>query len=71
MLEGLRDKVAVACEPAREGGADVDGLRGGGGGGGESDGAFVDGNVLLGRGCDAYLGTLVSMLTGKPLGGSW
>jgi hypothetical protein len=56
LLEGLGDKITVAGEPAREGRADVDRLRGGGGVGGEGDGAFVNGDVLFGGGCYAYLG---------------
>jgi len=56
LLEGLGNEVAVAGEPAREGRADVDGLRGGGGGGGEGDIAFVDRDVFLGGGCYADLG---------------
>lgn len=56
LLEGLGDEITVAGEPAREGRADVDGLRSGGGGGGEGDSAFVDRNVFFGGGCYAYLG---------------
>jgi hypothetical protein len=55
LLEGLGDKVAVGCEPAGHGGADVDCLREGSGGGGEGDGGFIDGDVFFCGGGDADL----------------